>query len=230
MTLIDTVRKSATDLTATATERVTKATEAIDGTPLQAVLGVADTAVQQARTGRAQLETQVAELRKVAAPAELRKLAETQVAELRKVAEARVADANKAVETRVADANKAVETGVATFKTRANKVVAQAQELPNKALAQTVAFASTVTATYENFAGRGQKLITRVSNQKATQDLLAQSENTQARAKAAVTTIKHAAQDLAGTAETSAQTLLSAANDSADKARRSVKAATTSAG
>ena len=58
MTLIDTVRKSATDLTATATERVTKATEAIDGTPLQAVLGVADTAVQQARTGRAQLETQ----------------------------------------------------------------------------------------------------------------------------------------------------------------------------
>ena len=78
---------------------------------------------------------------------------------------------------------------------RAELVAEQAQHIPAKALEQTLESAGKAQATYAELAVRGEKLVKRIRNQKATKDLLAQAGNTVSLGKGAVTTVRHAAGD-----------------------------------
>lgn len=78
---------------------------------------------------------------------------------------------------------------------RAELVAEQAQHIPAKALNQTLESAGKAQATYAELAVRGEKLVKRIRNQKATKDLLAQAGNTVSLGKGAVTTVRHAAGD-----------------------------------
>lgn len=78
---------------------------------------------------------------------------------------------------------------------RAELVAEQAQHIPAKALNQTLESAGKAQATYAELAVRGEKLVKRIRNQKATKDLIAQAGNTVSLGKGAVTTVRHAAGD-----------------------------------
>ena len=73
---------------------------------------------------------------------------------------------------------------------------AQVQELPTTVAAESKANADKLVARYEDLAERGQKLVARIRNQKATKDLVAQAETTVAQAKGAVTTARKAAAEI----------------------------------
>src|SRR5690606_24260139 len=68
--------------------------------------------------------------------------------------------------------------------------------LPTKALNQGVATFDEVTKGYEDLATRGEKLVTRIRNQKATKDLIEQAETTISLGKGAVTTARKAVLDV----------------------------------
>ncbi|KAB7745089.1 hypothetical protein GA707_03720 [Nostocoides sp. F2B08] len=64
--------------------------------------------------------------------------------------------------------------------------------LPGKTIDAVVSFANAAGDTYEDLAVRGEKLVDRIRNQKATQDLVAQAESTVALGKGAVTSARNA--------------------------------------
>jgi len=74
---------------------------------------------------------------------------------------------------------------------RAEKVAEQAQQIPAHALVQTREVAGKAHATYAELAVRGEKLVTRLRDQKATKDLLAQAGHTVSLGKGAVTTVRN---------------------------------------
>ena len=78
---------------------------------------------------------------------------------------------------------------------RAEKVAEQAQQIPALALNQTLEVAGKAHETYSELAVRGQKLVKRIRNQKATKDLLVQAGSTVSLGKGAVTTVRKAAVD-----------------------------------
>jgi hypothetical protein len=78
---------------------------------------------------------------------------------------------------------------------RIEKVSEQALHLPAQVRDQTAAAADKAQHTYTDLAVRGQKLVKRLRSQKATQDLLAQADQTVALGKGAVTTVRQAAVD-----------------------------------
>ncbi len=78
---------------------------------------------------------------------------------------------------------------------RAELVAEQAQHIPAMALNQTLVAAGKAHSTYSELAVRGEKLVKRLRNQKATKDLLAQAGTTVSFGKGAVTTVRHAAVD-----------------------------------
>ncbi len=88
------------------------------------------------------------------------------------------------------------ELAPAAVQTRAQVVIGEAWALPTKALNQGVATVDQVAKGYEDLADRGEKLVTRIRNQKATKDLVAQAETTLALGKGAVTTARKAALDI----------------------------------
>ncbi|HHU11000.1 MAG TPA: hypothetical protein GXZ60_13455 [Intrasporangiaceae bacterium] len=73
---------------------------------------------------------------------------------------------------------------------------ARVAALPGKTVDAVMNLVEQAGETYEDLAVRGEKLIERVRNQKATKDLMAQAENTVAQAKGAVTTARKAAADV----------------------------------
>jgi heparin binding hemagglutinin HbhA len=75
------------------------------------------------------------------------------------------------------------------------KAAEQAQHLPAVAKTQTLEVVGKARETYSELAVRGEKLVKRIRNQKATQDLFAQANNTVSRGKGAVTTVRKAAGD-----------------------------------
>jgi hypothetical protein len=79
---------------------------------------------------------------------------------------------------------------------RATEVTEQAQHMPVLALNRSLEVASKAVDGYESLAARGESLVKRVRNQKATKDLVAQAETTIALGKGAVTTVRKAATDL----------------------------------
>ena len=64
--------------------------------------------------------------------------------------------------------------------------------LPGKTIDAVVTFANVAGDTYEDLALRGEKLVERIRNQKATKDLVAQAESTVALGKGAVTSARNA--------------------------------------
>jgi hypothetical protein len=64
--------------------------------------------------------------------------------------------------------------------------------LPGKTIDAVVTFANAAGDTYEDLALRGEKLVERIRNQKATKDLVAQAESTVALGKGAVTSARNA--------------------------------------
>ena len=78
---------------------------------------------------------------------------------------------------------------------RIEKVSEQALHIPVQVRDQTVEAADKAQHTYTELAMRGEKLVKRLRNQKSTQDLLAQADNTVSLGKGAVTTVRKAAVD-----------------------------------
>jgi len=73
------------------------------------------------------------------------------------------------------------------------KVTEQVQQIPADVRSQSVEAADKAQQTYADLAVRGHKLVTRLRNQKSTQDLIAQAGSTVSLGKGAVTTVRHAA-------------------------------------
>lgn len=78
---------------------------------------------------------------------------------------------------------------------RIEKVTGQVQQIPADVRSQSVEAADKAQQTYADLAVRGHKLVTRLRNQKSTQDLLAQAGSTVSLGKGAVTTVRKAAKD-----------------------------------
>ncbi len=89
---------------------------------------------------------------------------------------------------------------------RAEKVAEQAQQIPALALSQTIEAAGKARETYSELAVRGEKLVKRIRNQKATKDLLAQAGTTVSFGKGAVTTVRQAAGDTTRAAKSTLRT------------------------
>ncbi|WP_353951293.1 hypothetical protein V6K52_16880 [Knoellia sp. S7-12] len=139
-----------------ATKTATKTTTKTSATPLFAVVGATDLAVERVREARLRAEKARTELRADLAPTAVQK--------------------------------------------RAEIVIEDVKALPTKALNQGVATADQVTKSYEDLAVRGEKLVTRIKNQKATKDLVAQAETTLSLGKGAVTTARKAVVDVRSSA------------------------------
>lgn len=131
-----------------ATTTSTKTTATKPSSPLFAVVGVTDLAVERAREARLRADQVRAEL----APTAVQK--------------------------------------------RAGVVLDDVLSLPTKALDQGVATLDQVAKGYEGLASRGEKLVTRIRNQKATQELVEQAEVTLSLGKGAVTTARKAVLDV----------------------------------
>jgi hypothetical protein len=98
---------------------------------------------------------------------------------------------------------------------RATEATEQAQQVPALALNRGLEIAGRAAESYGEFATRGEKLVKRVRNQKATQDLVAQAETTVALGKGAVTTVRKAAVDIERSAKA---TLTTGRRDAAEVA------------
>lgn len=120
--------------------------------------------------------------------------------------------------------------------TRAQLVLDEAKALPTRALNQGVATADQVSKGYEGLATRGEKLVTRIKNQRATKDLVEQAETTLALGKGAVTTARKAVLDVRTSALATfttgrkeavkvAETVIDTVADDAEVATTEVKAA-----
>ncbi|MCA1783286.1 MAG: hypothetical protein ABR500_02785 [Dermatophilaceae bacterium] len=68
--------------------------------------------------------------------------------------------------------------------------------LPGKTVDTVITLANAAGDTYEDLAERGEKLVDRIRNQKATKDLVHQAESTVALGKGAVTTARKAANEV----------------------------------
>jgi hypothetical protein len=76
---------------------------------------------------------------------------------------------------------------------RIEQVTEQVQQIPADVRSQSLEAAEAAQQTYADLAVRGHKLVTRLRNQKSTQDLLAQAGSTVSLGKGAVTTVRKAA-------------------------------------
>ena len=92
--------------------------------------------------------------------------------------------------------HRAADLAPANVQARATKVADQVKEIPAVALNQTLVVGGKFAEGYDELAARGHKLVTRIQNQKATQDLVAQAETTVAQAKGAVTSARKATADI----------------------------------
>lgn len=170
----------------------TKTATKTPATPLFAVVGATDLAVERVREARLRAEKARTELQADLAPTAVQK--------------------------------------------RAEIVIEDVKAFPTKALNQGVATADQVTKSYEDLAIRGEKLVTRIKNQKATKDLVAQAETTLSLGKGAVTTARKAVLDVRASALATfttgrkeathvAQTVVDTVAEDAEFAANDVKAA-----
>lgn len=83
-----------------------------------------------------------------------------------------------------------------SFDVKPADVQARVAAFPGKTVDAVMNLVEQAGETYEDLAVRGEKLIERVRNQKATKDLVAQAETTVAQAKGVVTTARKAAADV----------------------------------
>ena len=103
-----------------------------------------------------------------------------------------------------------------------HKAVETAQQVPARALNTTLQLAGKAQESYDSLAERGEKLVTRIRNQKSTKDLLAQASTTLSLGKGAVTTLRNAASDT----ERAVKATLTTGRREAGEAAETVKAST----
>jgi hypothetical protein len=84
----------------------------------------------------------------------------------------------------------------AKVQARATTLADHVKDIPSVVLNETLVLGGKVSEGYDELAARGQKLVTRLRNQQATKDLVAQAETTVAQAKGAVTTARKATADI----------------------------------
>ena len=117
-----------------------------------------------------------------------------------KVREARLradkARADFAVRADKARTELSADLAPANVQARATKVADQVREIPALALNQTLVVGGKFAEGYDELAARGHKLVTRIQNQKATKDLVAQADTTVAQVKGAVTSARKATADI----------------------------------
>jgi heparin binding hemagglutinin HbhA len=133
-----------------------------DTTPVYAAVGVTDLAVEKVRHARARAAAAAARAAAARADFHVSVLQDEAVKRAEKVAE------------------------------QAHEVAEQVQQIPAHALVQTREVAGKAHATYAELAVRGEKLVTRLRDQKATKDLVAQAGHTVSLGKGAVTTVRNA--------------------------------------
>lgn len=152
--------------TATPTHRPT------DPTPLYALVGATDLAVEGVRHALADAARRQAEVQ-----AEL----QTQLEQFQAGLLRRRAEVTKLLGER-------------------GRLQAEIEQVPALVLGRTLEAAAKAETRYEELAERGKSLLERLRSQKATQDLVTQGKVTISRTKAAVTTARHAAGDVAASA------------------------------
>jgi hypothetical protein len=101
---------------------------------------------------------------------------------------------------------------------RIEQVTEQVQQIPADVRSQSLEAAEAAQQTYADLAVRGHKLVTRLRNQKSTQDLLAQAGSTVSLGKGAVTTVRKAATET----QRSAKATLTTGRDEAEAVRDAV--------
>lgn len=158
-------------------------------TPLYALAGAGDLAVEKLRVLSEDLTTRVVALKDQPLPYQ------TVQTELNKRFEALTADA-KTVPAQLRELPN-------TFQSRVNTVVEQAE------------------TTYDDLAGRGKDLVTRIRKQQATEDLAAQATTTVRKAKATRTTARKSAD----AAQSSAKATTTSARKTAKSAAKATEAA-----
>jgi heparin binding hemagglutinin HbhA len=163
-------------------------------TPLYALAGAGDLAVEKFRAVSDDVTARFAKLDQKSLQTELTKAQ----SELSKRFEAIVADAKTAP--------------------------AKLRELPASAQAGFTVVLGQAEETYEDLAGRGKDLVERIRSQKATEDLVTQAKTTVSKAKATRTTAKKTADTAtrnvkatATSARKTAKTATKAASSAADK-------------
>jgi urease accessory protein UreF len=165
-------------------------------TPLYAIAGVGDLAVEKFRAVSDDVTTRFAKLDQKTLQTELsNELAKAQ-SELGKRFEVLAADAKT--------------------------VPAKLRELPAVAQAGLTIVLGQAEETYEDLAGRGKDLVTRIRTQKATEDLVTQTKTTVSKAKATRTTAKK-------TADTATRNVKATATSARKTAKTASKAASTAA-
>jgi heparin binding hemagglutinin HbhA len=104
----------------------------------------------------------------------------------------------------------------------AKTVPAKLRELPSFAQASLTNVLGQAEETYEDLAGRGKDLVTRIRSQKATEDLVAQAKTTVSKARATRTTARKttetASRNVKATATSARKTAKSASKAVADAA------------
>jgi hypothetical protein len=147
-----------------------------ESTPVLAIVGATDLAVERVRAALADVTQVQAEV------------------------EARVTKVQQAVEKAVTGFDpKQLQVKLAGA-LDPKAVQAAAQQVPALAVARALEVAGRAEAGYEELAERGKVLLERVRTQKATQDLVHQGKVTVSRTKAAVTTARKAVDDTAAAA------------------------------
>lgn len=86
-------------------------------------------------------------------------------------------------------------------KAGAEKALKQVQDAPAAALERGLELAGKAQSQYDAFAARGEELVKRIRTQKSTQDLVAQAEQTVALGKGAVTTVRKAVSETQASAK-----------------------------
>ncbi|KRE36108.1 hypothetical protein ASG73_15775 [Janibacter sp. Soil728] len=113
----------------------------------------------------------------------------------------------------------ATDLTVETFRGYTTQIAALRAELePKKVQARVKAAPADAQAYYVDLAKRGESLVTRIKNQKATKDLVGQAEATVALGKGVVTTVRKAVADV----EASAKRTLTIGRKEAVKAAEAV--------
>ncbi|WP_426565237.1 hypothetical protein ACPPVT_02755 [Angustibacter sp. McL0619] len=105
----------------------------------------------------------------------------------------------------------------------------RAKHVPTQAVSKSIELAGKAEETYSDLAARGEKLVARIREQKATQDLLAQGKVTLSRGKAAVTTVRKAADETRTAAKSTLTIAKREVPTAAPETKKAVKRTTTTA-
>ncbi len=105
-------------------------------------------------------------------------------------------------------------------------IPAQARTLPTSAVSKGLEAAGKVEEGFDDLAGRGKKLVSRIRQQKATQDLVQQGKATLTRTKAAVTTVRRGAKDTEVAAKGTVTSVRKDTATSVEAAKKTAKKAT----